>query len=149
MRIIKRNGAEENFNEEKILVAITKANESVEPDVRMTELQIKRITESVVIACEALGRAPTVEEIQDLVERKIMAHGAFEVAKSYITYGIAFLFLAGCIWLSKIPVKSIVRGMKPLVMILVFTGVLNIFFTAGDPVPPTSIVNAESVKYPL
>ena len=86
MRIIKRNGAEENFNEEKILIAITKANESVEPDVRMTELQIKRITESVVIACEALGRAPTVEEIQDLVERKIMAHGAFEVAKSYITY---------------------------------------------------------------
>ena len=42
-------------------------------------------------------------------------------AKSYVTYGVAFLFLAGCIWLSKIPVKSIVRGMKPLVMILVFT----------------------------
>ena len=55
-------------------------------------------------------------------------------AKSYVTYGVAFLFLAGCIWLSKIPVKSIVRGMKPLVMILVFTGVLNIFFTAGDTV---------------
>ena len=86
MKIIKRNGAEENFNEEKILVAITKANESVDPDIRMTDLQIKRITESVVIACEALGRAPTVEEIQDLVEKKIMAHGAFEVAKNYITY---------------------------------------------------------------
>ena len=55
-------------------------------------------------------------------------------AKSYVTYGIAFLFLAGCIWLSRIPVKSIVRGMKPLVMILVFTGVLNIFFTAGETV---------------
>lgn len=86
MKIIKRNGAEENFNEEKILIAITKANESVGEDVRMTELQIKRITESVVISCEALGRAPSVEEIQDLVEKKIMAHGAFEVAKSYITY---------------------------------------------------------------
>ncbi len=86
MKIIKRNGAEENFNEEKILVAITKANESVDPDIRMTDLQIKRITESVVISCEALGRAPTVEEIQDLVEKKIMAHGAFEVAKNYITY---------------------------------------------------------------
>ncbi len=86
MRIIKRNGAEENFNEEKILIAITKANESVDEDVRMTDLQIKRITESVVISCEALGRAPSVEEIQDLVEKKIMAHGAFEVAKSYITY---------------------------------------------------------------
>jgi len=86
MRIIKRNGAEENFNEEKILLAITKANESVDEDIRMTDLQIKRITESVVISCEALGRAPTVEEIQDLVEKKIMAHGAFEVAKNYITY---------------------------------------------------------------
>ncbi len=86
MKIIKRNGAEENFNEDKIRVAITKANESVDPDIRMTDLQIKRITESVVISCEALGRAPTVEEIQDLVEKKIMAHGAFEVAKNYITY---------------------------------------------------------------
>ncbi|MBR5614057.1 MAG: anaerobic ribonucleoside-triphosphate reductase [Clostridia bacterium] len=86
MKIIKRNGAEENFNEEKILIAITKANESVSEDVRMTDLQIKRITESVVISCEALGRAPSVEEIQDLVEKKIMAHGAFEVAKNYITY---------------------------------------------------------------
>ena len=86
MRIIKRNGAEENFNEDKIRIAITKANESVAEDDRMTDLQIKRITESVVISCEALGRAPTVEEIQDLVEKKIMAHGAFEVAKNYITY---------------------------------------------------------------
>ncbi len=86
MKIIKRNGAEENFNEEKILVAIQKANESVQDDDRMTDLQIKRITESVVIACEAFGRAPSVEEIQDLVEKKIMAHGAFEVAKNYITY---------------------------------------------------------------
>ncbi len=86
MKIIKRNGAEENFNEEKILVAITKANDSVPEDVRMTDLQIKRITEAVVISCESLGRAPSVEEIQDLVEKKIMAHGAFEVAKNYITY---------------------------------------------------------------
>ena len=86
MKIIKRNGAEETFNEEKILVAITKANLSVPEEDRMTDLQIKRITESVVIACESLSRAPSVEEIQDLVEKKIMAHGAFEVAKSYITY---------------------------------------------------------------
>lgn len=86
MKIIKRNGAEENFDENKIRVAITKANQSVDEADRMTDLQIKRITESVVIACEAFGRAPTVEEIQDLVEKKIMAHGAFEVAKNYITY---------------------------------------------------------------
>ncbi len=86
MKIIKRNGAEENFNEEKILVAIQKANESVQEEDRMTDLQIKRICESVVIACDSFGRAPSVEEIQDLVEKKIMAHGAFEVAKNYITY---------------------------------------------------------------
>ena len=55
-------------------------------------------------------------------------------AKSWISYGICFAFLAGCIWLSRIPLKSIVKGMKPLVMILIFTGVLNIFFTAGDTV---------------
>ncbi len=86
MRIIKRNGAEETFNEEKILLAIKSANESVAEEDRMTDLQIKRITESVVIACDNFGRAPSVEEIQDLVEKKIMAHGAFEVAKNYITY---------------------------------------------------------------
>ena len=86
MKIIKRNGAEENFDMNKIQIAITKANESVAEADRMTNLQIKRITEAVVIACESLGRAPTVEEIQDLVEKKIMAHGAFEVAKNYITY---------------------------------------------------------------
>ena len=86
MKIIKRNGSEVSFDENKILVAITKANESVPESDRMTELQIARITESVVIACENFGRAPSVEEIQDLVEKKIMAHGAFEVAKSYITY---------------------------------------------------------------
>ncbi|MBE6692568.1 MAG: anaerobic ribonucleoside-triphosphate reductase [Ruminococcaceae bacterium] len=86
MRIIKRNGAEENFDVEKIRIAITKANQSVDESDRMTELQIRRITESVVISCESLNRAPTVEEIQDLVEKKIMAHGAFEVAKNYITY---------------------------------------------------------------
>ncbi len=86
MRIIKRNGAEENFDVEKIRIAITKANQSVDESDRMTELQINRITESVVISCELLNRAPTVEEIQDLVEKKIMAHGAFEVAKNYITY---------------------------------------------------------------
>ncbi len=86
MRIIKRNGAEESFDESKIRLAITKANESVPEGDRMTDLQIRRITESVVISCEELGRTPSVEEIQDLVEKKIMAHGAFEVAKSYITY---------------------------------------------------------------
>ena len=86
MKIIKRNGAEEIFGAEKIEAAITKANNAVEEAVRMTPLQIKRITEHVQIACEEMGRSPAVEEIQDLVEKSIMAHGAYEVAKSYITY---------------------------------------------------------------
>ena len=86
MKIIKRNGAEEVFDADKIEAAITKANNAVEEAVRMTPLQIKRITEHVQIACEEMGRSPAVEEIQDLVEKSIMAHGAFEVAKSYITY---------------------------------------------------------------
>jgi len=86
MKIIKRNGAEVTFDAAKIEIAITKANNAVEENVRMTPLQISRITEHVEIACEQLGRSPSVEEIQDLVEKAIMAHGAYEVAKSYITY---------------------------------------------------------------
>ena len=86
MKIIKRNGAEEIFDARKIEAAITKANEAAEESVRMTPLQIKRITEHVQISCEEMGRSPAVEEIQDLVEKSIMAHGAFEVAKTYITY---------------------------------------------------------------
>ncbi len=86
MKIIKRNGQEVEFDFSKILVAVTKANEAAEDKVRMTPLQIRRITESVQIACEEMGRSPSVEEIQDLVEKSIMAHGAFEVAKEYITY---------------------------------------------------------------
>jgi len=86
MKIIKRNGAEVTFDITKIETAISKANEACEESVRMTPLQIKRIAESVRISCEELGRSPAVEEIQDLVEKSIMAHGAFEVAKEYITY---------------------------------------------------------------
>ena len=86
MKIIKRNGAEVTFDIDKIKNAITRANEVVEEKARMTALQIDRIAESVEIACVEMGRSPSVEEIQDLVEKSIMAHGAFEVAKVYITY---------------------------------------------------------------
>ena len=86
MKIIKRNGAEAVFDIEKIHAAVTKANQAVEESVRMTPLQIQRISQSVAIACEEMGRSPSVEEIQDLVEKAIMAHGAYEVAKAYITY---------------------------------------------------------------
>ena len=86
MKIIKRNGSEAVFDITKIIVAITKANDSVEEADRMTPVQIQRIAESVELQCQKIGRAPTVEEIQDMVEHYIMAHGAFEVAKHYITY---------------------------------------------------------------
>ena len=86
MNVIKRNGTEVPFNLEKIYIAITKANNSVSEDARMTDLQIKRITESVEFSCLKMNRAPSVEEIQDMVEYQIMAHGAYEVSKNYITY---------------------------------------------------------------
>ena len=86
MKIIKRNGAEVVFDIEKIVMAVTKANDAAEEKVRLTPLQIQRISQSVQISCEEMGHSPSVEEIQDLVEKAIMAHGAFEVAKEYITY---------------------------------------------------------------
>ena len=86
MKIIKRNGAEVPFDIQKIEVAVTKANNSVAEADRMTPVQIGRIAESVELQCQKMNRAPTVEEIQDMVEHHIMAHGAFEVAKHYITY---------------------------------------------------------------
>jgi ribonucleoside-triphosphate reductase len=86
MTIIKRNGTEVVFESEKIANAVTKANNSVSESCRMTAAQIQEITEAVTKTCEAMSHAPSVEEIQDLVERQIMEHGAFDVAKSYITY---------------------------------------------------------------
>ena len=86
MKVIKRNGTEVSFDITKILAAITKANESIDEEKRMTSTQVQRIAESVELACQGMGRSPSVEEIQDLVEYQIMAHGAFEVAKNYVTY---------------------------------------------------------------
>ena len=86
MKIIKRNGSEATFDIVKIISAVTKANNVVAEDARMTPMQIRRIAESVENSCLSMNRALSVEEIQDLVEDQIMAHGAFEVAKNYITY---------------------------------------------------------------
>ena len=86
MKVIKRNGSEVDFDITKIIAAITKANDVVEESERMTPMQIRRMAESVDLACQKMNRSPSVEEIQDLVEKQIMAHGAFEVAKRYITY---------------------------------------------------------------
>ena len=86
MTVIKRNGSEVTFDITKIIAAITKANESVDEAIRMTPMQIQRIAESVELSCLKMNRSPSVEEIQDLVEYQIMAHGAYEIAKNYVTY---------------------------------------------------------------
>ena len=86
MKIIKRNGAEVIFDPNKIIVAVTKANESVVPSARLTPVQIKRIAEDVESAALNINRSLSVEEIQDMVEDQIMNLRAFDVARRYITY---------------------------------------------------------------
>ena len=87
MKCIKRNGQEVEFNNEKIKIAITKANNNIdELSKRLSENQIEKITSNITEKCENMGRAVGVEEIQDMVEFAIMKEGAFEVAKHYITY---------------------------------------------------------------
>ena len=86
MKIIKRSGEEVAFDKSKIYAAVSKANEAVEPQHRISDEQIARITDSVTERCENLARATEVEEIQDMVEREIMSLGAFTLAKTYITY---------------------------------------------------------------
>ena len=86
MKIIKRSGAEVAFDPQKIIVAVTKANQSVVPSHRMTEIQIKRIAEDVESAAANINRSLSVEEIQDMVEDQIMNQRAFDVARRYITY---------------------------------------------------------------
>jgi len=86
MKIIKRNGTEAIFDPRKIIVAVTKANNSVVPSARLTPVQIKRIAEDVESAALNIHRALSVEEIQDMVEDQIMNQRAFDVARTYITY---------------------------------------------------------------
>ena len=86
MRIIKRNGSEAEFERDKITNAIRKANFASDPSERVPEEAIQAMTDAVTASCAALGRAPGVEEVQDMVERQLMSHGAYEVAKRYITY---------------------------------------------------------------
>ena len=86
MKIIKRNGSEAVFDITKIIVAITKANNADEHSRELSQEQIVTIASNVEESCLKMGRAPSVEEIQDLVENQIMQQGAFEVAKRYIRY---------------------------------------------------------------
>ena len=85
MRIIKRNGSEETFDIEKIINAVTKANNATE-NGKISEEQIRDIAGYVEYKCSKLSRAVSVEEIQDMVEDQIMAKGAFLLAKNYVRY---------------------------------------------------------------
>ena len=86
MKIIKRSGTEVPFDITKIIVAVTKANESVEARDRLTQEQITQISSAVAERCKALNRAVNVEEIQDMVENELMDAHAHNVARHYITY---------------------------------------------------------------
>ena len=86
MKIIKRNGSEAVFDITKIIAAVTKANNVVEESQRLTSQQIIALADKVQTACMGRGHAMNVEEIQDIVEDAIMATGAYEVARRYITY---------------------------------------------------------------
>lgn len=86
MKIIKRNGAEVEFDIQKIINAVTKANESVQESFRLSPAQVERISEKVAEQCRDQNHTVSVEEIQDMVEDNIMAANAYEVARHYITY---------------------------------------------------------------
>ena len=86
MKLIKRNGSEEIFTREKIAAAIMKANDAVEEDEQITVGKINKISATVEARCEKLGRAVSVEEVQDMVENELMRSGAFILARAYITY---------------------------------------------------------------
>ena len=86
MKVIKRNGAEVQFDRQKIKNAISKANMSVEDSERMTENDIEKITDEVTKHLESMGRECSVEEIQDAVEGSLMLSGYFYVARAYVRY---------------------------------------------------------------
>ena len=86
MKIIKRNGAEVPFDITKIITAVTKASDSVGGQSRLTKDQITQIAADVTDQCQALNRAVSVEEVQDMVENQLMDIKAHDVARHYITY---------------------------------------------------------------
>ena len=86
MNIIKRNGSEAVFEKAKILAAVGKANASVQEKDRIPDVLAERIAERVTARCAGLGRAPSVEEVQDYVEEALQAVGAYELSRHYIRY---------------------------------------------------------------
>lgn len=86
MKIIKRNGSEENLTKKKIFDSIVKANDCVPEDEKLTRKQIQRITDAVAEACEQFEEPVHIDLIEDMIEKKLMEHSAYEVAKRYISY---------------------------------------------------------------
>ena len=86
MNIIKRNGSEAVFEKAKILAAVGKANASVQEKDRIPDVLAERVAERVTAQCAGLGRAPSVEEVQDYVEEALQAVGAYELSRHYIRY---------------------------------------------------------------
>ena len=86
MKIIKRNGAEVPFDITKIITAVTKASDSVGGKARLSREQITDIAAAVTDQCQALNRAVSVEEVQDMVENQLMDIKAHDIARHYITY---------------------------------------------------------------
>lgn len=86
MKIIKRNGSEENLTKKKIFDSIVKANDCVSDDEKLTKKQIQRITDAVAEACEQFEEPVHIDLIEDMIEKKLMEHSAYEVAKRYISY---------------------------------------------------------------
>ena len=86
MKLIKRNGSEVVFDSEKIYIAVEKANMAIDEKERISDREIRRVADKVTRRCEKMKRAVSVEEVQDLVERELMATGNFILAKTYITY---------------------------------------------------------------
>ncbi len=86
MKLIKRNGSESVFDSVKIYSAVEKANNAVDEKARISKREIEKVTDSVAKKCQKLGRAVSVEEVQDMVEDELMRLGAYTLAKAYITY---------------------------------------------------------------
>lgn len=86
MTVLKRNGEKEPLTKKKIFDSICNANNAVKEELRLSQKQIKRITDSIVEHCETLEEPVEIDILEDAIEQKIMAAGGYEVAKRYITY---------------------------------------------------------------
>lgn len=86
MTVLKRDGEKEELDSKKILNSISKANENVKSDEKLTTKQLKRISDSVTVMCETLEDPIDIDILEDIIEKKLMEASGYEVAKKYITY---------------------------------------------------------------